>query len=358
MSINMNINRKKGVLKKTVIPLLLISLLIIVVLLNFLRYHNTIFGPNVDTGGSKTVEIYIPTNPTFEEVIEILKFSGYIVDIEGFIWVANRKNYQLNLKSGRYVLKDNMSNNDLVNMLRAGLQTPVNVTFNNIRTLEQLAGIVAKRLEPDSLQFVQIFQDEEVCKKLGFNKESFLSMFIPNTYQIWWNTSPEDFLKRMKKEYERFWNANRLEKAEKAGLTPIEVSILASIVDEETKKYDEKPRVAGLYINRLRKGMKLQADPTVIFAMGNFSIQRVLFSDLKINSPYNTYIHEGLPPGPIRIPSIQAIDAVLNFEKHNYLYMCAKEDFSGYHSFANTLEQHNRNATKYHQALKKAKISR
>jgi UPF0755 protein len=350
--------KKPNLLKKTVIPLFFFFFIIIVILLALLRYENVIFGPNVDTGNVKEAEIYIPSNPTFAEVVDILNFTGYIIDIEKFKWVAERKNYPSNVKSGRYILKDKMSNNELINMLRAGKQAPVNVIFNNIRTFEELSGKIAKFLESDSIQFIEILKNSETYEQYDFDKNNFLSMFIPNTYQIYWNTTPEDFVLRMNQEYKRFWNEARLEKAEKAGLTPLEVSVLASIVDEETTKNNEKARVAGLYINRLRTKMRLEADPTIKFAMGNFSINRVLTRDLKIESPYNTYIHTGLPPGPIRMPSIQGIDAVLNYEKHDYIFMCAKSDFSGYHDFAKTLEQHNRNAVKYRQALKNLRIYR
>jgi len=343
---------------KIIIPFFLISCVAIVILLVISRYQSTIFSPNVNTGSAEEAELYIPSNPTYDEVISILRFSGYIVNMEQFLWVAERKNYPSNVKGGRYIVKNNMSNNDIINMLRAGRQTPVNVTFNNIRTFEELAGIISRRLESDSVQFLHILKNEEIIEKYSFNKNTFISMFIPNTYHIYWNTLPEDFISRMKREYDVFWNASRLEKAKNISLTPLEVSILASIVDEETTKNDEKQRVAGLYINRLRKGIRLQADPTIKFALGDFSINRILTSDLKINSPYNTYIHAGLPPGPVKMPSIEGIDAVLNYEKHDYLFMCAKDDFSGYHNFAKTLEQHNRNAAKYHQALKRSKIYR
>ena len=358
MSIKSNINRRNKIGIKIIIPLIVLSLITIMTLLVVGRYQKIIYGSNVNTGKLKEAELYIPSNPTFSEVVDILKFSGYIIDMDNFIWLAERKNYPANVKGGRYILKNNTSNNELVNMLRGGRQTPVNVIFNNIRNFEELAGSLAKRLEPDSVQFSNIFKDAEIPQKYGFSKNNFISMFIPNTYQIYWNTTPEEFISRMNQEYKRFWNETRLEKAKKVGLTPLEVSTLASIVDEETVKNDEKARVAGLYINRLRKGMKLQADPTVKFVLGDFSIKRILNRDLQMDSPYNTYLYAGLPPGPIRMSSIQGIEAVLNYEKHEYLYMCAKADFSGYHEFAKTLTQHNRNAAKYHSELQKRRIFR
>ena len=351
MSIKNRQKKATNLLRKTIIPFFVLSGIIIVALLVFLRYQKVIFAPNVNTGDVKEAEIFIPSNPTFDEVVDILKFSGYIIDIDNFIWVAERKNYPSNVRGGLYILKDKMSNNELVNMLRAGFQTPVILTFNCINSFEDLAGHLSKRLEPDSIQFLNYLKNEEIYEKFGFNKHTFISMFIPNTYQIYWNTTPEAFALRMHQEYKRFWNDERIKKAEQAGLTPLEVSILSTIVDEETNKNSEKPRVAGLYINRLRKGMNLQADPTIKFVLGDFSVTRILTRDLKIDSPYNTYIYAGLPPGPIRMPSIQGIEAVLNYEKNDYIFMCAKEDFSGYHNFAKTLEQHNRNAEKYRQAL-------
>ena len=344
--------------KKIIISLFIISGLIIIVLLGGLRYFNTIFSPNVNTGEESQVELYIPSNPTFDEVVDLLRLTGAVVDMDKFIWVAHRKNYPSNAKGGRYMLKNGMSNNDLVNMLRSGRQAAVNVVFNNIRTHEELAGVLAKRLEPDSLQFLNTLKDPDILKESGFEVHTVMAMIIPNTYQIYWNITPEGFISRMKQEYESFWNDSRLQKAEKAGLSPLEVSVLASIVDEETVKNDEKPRVAGLYINRLNKGILLQADPTIKFALGNFAINRVLLRDLETESPYNTYIHAGLPPGPIRMPSIQGIDAVLDHEDHDYIFMCAKADFSGYHDFAKTLEQHNRNAAKYRQELRNLRIYR
>ena len=217
---------------------------------------------------------------------------------------------------------------------------------------------MAKRLEPDSIQFLNALKNTDIITEHGFEAHTVIAMIIPNTYQIYWNTTPESFMSRMNQEYKRFWNDSRLQKAEEAGLSPIEVSVLASIVDEETVKNDEKPRVAGLYINRLKRGIRLQADPTIKFALGDFTINRVLTRDLKIESPYNTYIYAGLPPGPIRMSSIQGIDAVLNHEKHDYIFMCAKADFSGYHDFAKTLEQHNRNAAKYRSELQNLRIYR
>ncbi len=358
MALKTKARKQKMKWKKEIIILFIVATLISLGMLTWLKYHKVIFGSNVNTGLQQNVDLYIPSNPTFEEVIELLTLSGTISDIKSFIWVAERKGYSTKAKGGRYVLRNGMSNNELVNILRAGRQTPVNVTFNNIRTIEDLAGQLAKRLEPDSLQFISALNDNDLINSLGFKPEVILAMIIPNSYQMFWNTSANGFITRMHQEYERFWNDQRTSKAEQIGLTKLEVSILASIVDEETIKNDEKPVVAGLYINRLNKGMRLQADPTIKYVIGDFTVNRVLSKDLKIDSPYNTYIYAGLPPGPIRMPSISGIDGVLNHEKHSHLYMCAKDDFSGYHNFAQTLKQHNQNAAKYRKALRRLKIYR
>ncbi len=322
------------------------------------KYYNYIFESNVITPDSTSTLLFIPSGASFSEVTDILKAEGYIKDIDGFEWVSQKKKYTNRVIGGCYALKHNMNNNELVNLLRSGKQTPVKVTFNNIRTLEQLAGRIADKIEPDSLKLQALLNDSSVITGYGFTKETFPAMFIPNTYEFYWTTSANKFIDRMNQEYKSFWNNKRVEKAKNAGMTPIEVSALASIVDEETVKADEKPVVAGLYINRLNKGMRLQADPTIKFVINDFTVKRILNKDLEIDSPYNTYIYAGLPPGPIRIPSIQGIDAVLNHKNHKYLYMCANEDFSGYHNFARTLQQHNQNADRYRKALRKNRIWR
>ncbi len=322
------------------------------------KYYGYIFKPNISTPEGKNQLIFIPGNSSFNDVVDTLERNELLIDAQGFRWVAKHKKYPERIIPGCYKIKDGMTNNELINLLRSGVQTPVKVTFNNIRTLPQLAGHIAKRIEPDSLQLITLMNDSSLIKKYGFNEATFISMFIPNTYEFYWTTSAKSFLDRMNREYRKFWNKSRTEKAEAVGLTPVEVSTLASIVDEETAKNDEKPVVAGLYLNRLKKGIKLQADPTIKYAIGDFTVKRILNKDLKIDSPYNTYLYAGLPPGPIRIPSIQGIDAVLNYKKHNYLYMCAKEDFSGYHNFSATLKQHNIYAARYRKALREKKIWR
>ena len=275
---------------------------------------------------------------------------------EHFDWLAKKKNYPNNINPGRYRLFNDMNNNELINLLRSGKQEPVRFIFNHLRTLNELAGVASRQLEPDSVVFSETFKSPSIAEKYDFTKETLPALFIPNTYEIFWNTNVEGFMARMVREYNAFWTKERIELAKQIGLEPVEVSILASIVEMESLHAEENARIAGVFINRLKKGMPLQSDPTIIFAHQNYSIRRVLNKHKDIKSLYNTYKHRGLPPGPICIPSIPAIDAVLKYEKHNYLFFCAKEDFSGYHNFSQTLSQHNRYARLYQQALNRARI--
>ena len=317
--------------------------------------YNKIYNPNIIFNKDKEY-IYIPTGSDFDDVVSILENKEFVKDISTFKWVAEKKKYINKVKAGRYKIKSGMSNNEIINLLRSGEQEPVNISFNNVRTIYQLAGKITKNVEADSANFVKLLQNNDFISHYGFNQNTIISMFIPNTYEVYWNTLEEDLFKRMAKEYKNFWNNNRKAKAKKLKLSQSEVSTLASIVQMETIKNDEKPIVAGVYINRLKKGMLLQADPTVIYAVGDFSIKRVLKKHLSIDSPYNTYKYTGLPPGPITVPEISSIDAVLNYKHHNYIFFCAKEDFSGYHNFATNLHQHNINARKFQNALNKRKI--
>ena len=270
--------------------------------------------------------------------------------------MAVKMNYPSHIKPGRYLLKDGMSNRELLGMLRSGKQVPVELILQNGRFKTKLASDLSKQIEPDSLSILRFLNDDIFLSRFGFNSQTILAMFIPNTYEFYWNTSVDEVFDKIHIEYKKFWNESRTKRSNDIGLNPIEVSILASIVEEETVKNDEKPTIAGLYINRINKGMMLQADPTVRFALGNFGIKRVWGKYTSIDSPYNTYRNLGLPPGPICIPSIASIDAVLNYKQSEYIYMCAKEDFSGHHNFARTLEQHNINAQKYQKALNKARV--
>ncbi|WP_291856311.1 endolytic transglycosylase MltG [Marinilabilia sp.] len=358
MALKQSTKRNKKTGRKLILFFVIASIIIAIGGWLTLRFQQRIFAPNVELGNKKTESFYIPTNATFEDVSGLLRVSGFLKNTESFVWLAKIKDYPERIHPGHYLLKDGMNNNELVNMLRGGLQTPVKLTFNNVRTREDLAGKVSRMIEADSLSLLNALSDSTLLTRYDFSPETVPAMIIPNTYEIWWNTDAEEFIDRMHREYKQFWNETRLKKAQKSGMTPKEVATLASIVDEETIKSDEKATVAGLYINRLNRGIRLQADPTIKYVLGDFTINRVLSRDLEIDSPYNTYLYRGLPPGPIRYPSVSGIEAVLNHEDHDYLYMCAKDDFSGYHNFAKTLRQHNINAAKYRRALSERRIWR
>ena len=329
--------------------LALFFVFIIVAVFVFLHNYSYITKPIIETENGENVSLYIPTGADYQYVKNEIIAMNVLKSEKAFNWLAKKTNYDENVHPGRYVLVDGMTNQQLINMLRMGYQTPVKVVFNNMRTVEQLAGRISEQIEADSTSIVDaIYANDNVDA----------TTFIPNTYEFYWNTTAEDFVNKMLVEYKRFWNETRLEKAKNIKLTQKEVSILASIIDKETSKTSEMPRIAGVYMNRLNKRWPLQADPTLIFALGDYNIRRVLDVHKNIDSPYNTYKYAGLPPGPICIPSIAAIDAVLNAEKHNYFYFCAKDDLSGYHVFAKTISEHNRNAEKYRRALNKQKIYR
>ncbi len=316
------------------------------------QLYSYIFEPNINVPGS----IIIPLNASYEQVKDSLKKHDIIMNYKALDWVAKRKKYAQSIKPGKYLLDKGLTTNEILNMLRSGNQEPVLVTFNNLRFINELAGAISKYIQPDSVTLLAKFTDPAVFEKYGFTESTFHCMFIPNTYEFYWTTTPDQFLERMSMEYKHFWNDERRSKAITLGLTPEEVMTVASIVQEESNKKDERPIIAGLYLNRIKRGMPLQADPTVKYALGNFRIKRVLNSHLAIDSPYNTYKYPGLPPGPINFPEITCIDAVLNATKTPYLYMCARQDFSGYHNFAKTLSAHNENARKYREALNAQEI--
>ena len=339
--------------KKTTYLFATILLVISFVVYN---YYQKIFSTVVP----KEYVLFITATNTLAEVSnrieKITKSPGT------FLWVAAKKNLS-NPKAGRYVLKQGMSNNDLVNMFRSGRQTPFKLSFNNQDTLEKLAGRIAEQIAADSTALLLSFKEEHFLSKNNFTTKSILQIFIPNTYEFYWTVSPEKFKQKMFSSYQKFWNSSRIEKAKKLGLTTEEVTTLASIVQKETAQNTERPIVAGLYLNRLKRGMPLQADPTVIYCIKekkgqDYIVKRVLTADLEINSPYNTYIHGGLPPTLIAMPDISSIDGVLNAQEHNYLYMCANVDKLGYHAFAKSLVQHNKNAVKYHNWMNKLRINR
>lgn len=319
--------------------------------------YQAVFAPNVDDR-KESYLVQIPTGTDFEGFMQIINEKDILINTATFKWVAEQMNYTNRVQPGKYQIESGMSNRQLVHLLRSGQQQPVNVVINVVRTKELLAGRVSTFIEADSTEILKRLNDEAFLSNFGLNPDNALTLIIPNTYQFYWNTSAEGFFNRMNREFNAFWNEERLAKADAIQLTPVEVSILASIVEEESRMAAERPRIAGVYLNRLSRGWKLEADPTVKFAIGDFAIRRVLFRHLEYDSPYNTYKYPGLPPGPICIPSAQAIDAVLNAESHDYMFFSAKEDFSGYHNFARTLREHNANARRFHQELNRRNIYR
>ena len=336
----------------------IIALAVIIVIAlggTLIFYYLKYFGPNVT---DKEKYLYIRTGEGYDEVYKTIREQGIVKDTVNFNWAAHNMKYTGNVKPGRYRLTAGMSNRKFINMLLAGNQEAVDLSFRGLRLKTQFAGFLAKKLEPDSTAFIRLLDSADYVKQFGFTTDNVYTVFMPNTYDIYWNTTPEKFFKRMYDHYNKFWTDERKQKAAAINLTPIQVSILASIVDGEALHDDEMPTIAGLYLNRLKKGQKLESDPTVIFAIGDFNIRRVLNRDKAYNSPYNTYMHTGLPPGPVMMPSVNAVKAVLNYKPSNYIYMCAKEDFSGYHNFTDNLTQHMVNARKFQHALDQRNIKR
>ena len=298
----------------------------------------------------------IPRGTTFEEIQKRIYDERIVNDPVSFGFLAKVKSYDDNVKHGMYLLKEDMSNLEAINLLRSGRQSPVRMTFNTARKIEDLAPKLTANLEMDSADIAPYLVSDSVSRAYGFDQENFISMFIPNTYEVYWTADQKELLDRMRLEYDRFWTKSRKQKADSLGLTPMQVSTLASIVDSETNIMDEAPTIAGVYLNRLKKGYLLQADPTLVFALNDFTIKRVLSVHKNVESKYNTYKYAGLPPGPIMMPSMKAVESVLNAESHNYLYFCAKEDFSGRHAFATNLVDHNANARRFQQALNRNQI--
>jgi UPF0755 protein len=332
-----------------------LTVLIVVMLIGYVGYdiYRKIFSPNVFP---KQTYVNIPTGSDYIDVLAILIEKNIVKNKSSFDWLARKMKYDKNIYPGHYKLTPGMSNKDLITLLRSGKQTPVHFVFNNIRLPAELASVISRTIEADSVSIMKLFDDDLFLKQYGFNSKNCIAMFIPNTYEFYWNTSAKKFMERMAKEYKAFWNPSRNLKANITGLTQTQVSVLASIVEQETQRIDERPLIAGVYLNRYNKGWKLEADPTLVFALGDFTIQRVLNQYKMIDSPYNTYMYAGLPPGPICIPSISSIDAVLNYSHHEYFYFCARDDFSGYHSFAKTYDQHLANAKRFQKELNRRKI--
>lgn len=342
--------------KSKVLTYVLVVLMFLFVSFSY-YFYQIVYTANVDTKGKPTF-LHIRRGADFQEVMDSIESKNVIIDRLSFRFMAKLMDYPELVKPGRYELLDQSTNFHLISILRAGIQAPVKVTFHNIRLKNQLTHKLASYIEADQREIDSLLSDPKYVSGLGFDTVSILTMFVPNTYEVYWTTSARDLLDRMHKEYGRFWTKEREQKAKKIGLKKAEVSILASIVEAESQKKDERPRIAGVYLNRLKRNQPLQADPTVVFAVQDFTIRRVLNVHLQTDSPYNTYKYAGLPPGPINLPSISSIDAVLNAEKHDYIYFCAKDDFSGYHAFAETHAEHIRNARRYQQALNERNIKK
>lgn len=342
---------------KTITKILLTAAAVLIVAGCILGYYayNMVYAPNITTHDAQY--LYIRNGADFEQVKKDLYANFYVDDKAAFERVAELKHYADNIKPGRYRIKKSMSNNELINMLRSGAQEPVQLRINNIRTIPQLCGKVAVQIDVDSAALCTLLTDGEILAKYGFDSRTCVAMFIPDTYEMYWNTSERGFIDKMYVNYKNFWNEARQKKAKAMNLTQIQVSTLASIVQcEQSVHREEQPTIAGLYLNRLRTGMALQSDPTVVFAIGDFSIRRVTGAMLEVDSPYNTYKNVGLPPSPITFAEKTALDAVLDYDHNDYIYMCAKADFSGKHSFAKTYSQHLQNAKEYRKALDKRGI--
>ena len=334
-------------LKKVIWAVLLLGLAIMAVFSWYV--YQAVLSPNTAFTNNEA-HIYIATDAGFETVMADLK--PLLKDADSFRSLAKQKGYNNNIKAGHYVLTNGMNNNDIINTLRVR-NLPIKIKFNNQERLENLAGELAGQIEPDSISLLNAMKDKQFLADNGFDADNAIAMYLPNTYEVYWNTSAASFCDRMLIEYKKFWTEERISKAKELGLSPEGVISLAAIVQKETAKVDERPRVAGLYVNRIKQNMLLQADPTVIYAKkkaeNDFDqvIKRVLYRDLELDSPYNTYKYQGVPPGPISMPDISSINAVLNYEKHDYLFMVANVQNPGYHKFAKSLAQHNRNRAEY-----------
>ena len=322
----------------------------------FLYFAYILFAPNIFPKSEEKAFLCIPDSSTFNDVTRLLKKDANVLTVFSFKQVAGILHYDEKIRSGRYELKRGMNNFQLVRILRSGRQTPVRLTFNNMRTKQQLAARLGSELMADSTSILKLLNDTAFLATYHLNPATSISLFIPNTYEVFWNVNANQLFDRMNREYTKFWTDDRKAKAAAIPLTPAEVSTLASIVEEETNNKTDRPKVAGLYINRLKKGMPLQADPTLKFAVGDFNLKRIGIKQILFISPYNTYRNHGLPPGPIRVATESGIDAVLNYAHHNYIYMCASETLNGEHKFASNWAEHQANAKKYQQKLNELKI--
>jgi UPF0755 protein len=319
--------------------------------ITFIFYgYQIYFTPNILLDKESQLFV-VKQGSTFRDVQTELGKRGIVNDMVSFSFMARLYGYDEQIHAGRYMLRTNMTNPEAIRVLKTVSRETVKVTFNNVRLIDELGEKITKNIGVTPSEFNEALDDFIKENQEGFTRQNVIGMFIPNTYEVYYNVVPSDLIDRMYKEYKRFWSDERLAKAKEIGLTPQEISVLASIVQAESVKRDEAPVIAGLYLNRLKKDIPLQADPTLVFAVGDFSIKRVLNEHKEVDSPYNTYKRTGLPPGPINMPEISTLNAVLNYQKHNYIYMCAKEDFSGYHNFATNLSDHNKNARSYQKAL-------
>lgn len=339
--------------RKPLIRIVVIFLILLVVAGAFIGW--VIFGPNTKNITGETF-FYVPTGATYGRVIDSFKARGLLRHPKNFDEVARFLDYPNRVRAGKYRLREGMSSFNIIRLLRSGKQTPVKLVINKERTKADMAQLLAENLEPDSARFMALFTDSVFLAKYGFTTFTAMCAIVPNTYQFFWDTNAKATFERLAEERDKFWTQQRRAAADSLGLTPDEVYILASIVEEETNKLKDKPLIASVYLNRLNRGIRLQADPTIRFALKNFALKRVSGEDLTVQSPYNTYLYAGLPPGPICTPSIKTIDAVLRAPQSAYLYFCAKPDFSGFHSFAETYSEHLRNARAYHKALDKLGI--
>ncbi len=334
--------------RRPLIRVIVTLLILLVVAGAFIGW--VIFGPNTKNIEGETF-FYVPTGATYGRVMDSFNVRGLLRHPKNFDEVARFLDYPNRVRAGKYRLKSGMSNFDMIRLLRSGKQTPVRLIINKERTKEDMAQLLAENLEPDSASFMALFTDSSFLAEYGFTTHTAMCAIIPNTYQFFWDTDAKATFDRLAEERDKFWTKQRRAAADSLGLTPNEVYVLASIVEEETNKLKDKPLIASVYLNRLRHGIRLQADPTIRFALKNFALKRISGDDLNVSSPYNTYLYPGLPPGPICTPSIKTIDAVLRAPQSAYLYFCAKPDFSGFHSFAETYSEHLRNARAYHRAL-------
>lgn len=337
--------------KKTLLPLSIVLCLILCMMAT--GYGMLLNHPfHVD----KATYLYIDDDDNIDSVYTKLETQLHCSTLRGFRLLSSLCGYEGHIRPGAYQIDASFTTWLAFHRVQQGMQTPVKLTIPSVRTTGRLAKTVSRQIMADSASISRLLSDSAYCARLGYRTQTLPALFIPNTYEVYWTITPEQFIERMQTEHNRFWNEARKEKAKSIGFTPNEVVTLASIVEEETAKESEKPTIAGLYINRLHKGMPLQADPTVKFALQDFTLTRIRHKHLECDSPYNTYRQTGLPPGPIRIPSISSIESVLNYTRHNYLYMCAKEDFSGYHNFAENMKQHLQNAARYQKELNKRNI--